>query len=147
MDTESDSALERLATRAFAQLEAAGGDPSQLPVPLAHFVLVYSAQGVLDNGGFRFFLESDWPGQPAYETFVDAYAAIGCTEQAARFQEVVDSFGFEQPHLDGDLRNAFIAEQCDRPESRAHVWRDDLCGDERVWSALTDFARRHRSLF
>jgi hypothetical protein len=54
-----DQAVE-LASR---HLRRVGGDPRRLSEPARTLVLVYGAQGVIDNGGFRYFFENDWPGR------------------------------------------------------------------------------------
>ena len=41
----------------IAQYEAAGDDIMRLPEPVQTFLAVYSAQGIMDNGGLQFFFE------------------------------------------------------------------------------------------
>ncbi len=63
-----------------------------LPPVIQNFLLVVSAQGVIDNGGYRYFFGADWPGNPPYSKFIDAYQSIGCEEQAKELERVVGTF-------------------------------------------------------
>lgn len=132
--------------RAFAELEALGGDLSGLSEAARHLVLATSAQGVIDNGGYRSFFESDWPGTPDYSRFVEAYEAIGCHPQAEDLRRVVDTFGFPAPHEHADLRHAMIAEHYDPETNELAIWGDALCGDESVWEALRRYVEDHTDL-
>lgn len=142
-----DLSLEELADIAWAQLEAAAGDLSVLPVPVAQFIRVHNAQGVHDNGGFRAFFEHQWPGQPDYGSFVEAYRAIGCGDQADELARVVDTFGFAAPHTRPELRRAYISEHFEDAVDGVPKWGDALCGDEEVWAALLRFGRQHAADF
>jgi hypothetical protein len=73
----SESLLDKASEYAFAQLEDACGDVSLLPLPLQTVAVIYSAQGVIDNGGLEYFYESDFDGTPEYSFFVNAYRRIG----------------------------------------------------------------------
>ncbi len=57
--------------KALKKLDKARDDLDVLPPTVATFLLVHSAQGVIDNGGYRYFFESDWPNNPFYSRFVD----------------------------------------------------------------------------
>jgi len=128
-------------------LRRTGNDLSKLPAPVSAFLRVYGAQGVLDNGGYRFFFDADWPETPDYSVFVEAYRTIGCETQAKDLARVVKTFPFSRPHLDRKKRNEFIEKNYDPDKFHVRGWGDALCGDESVWTALTEFVRRHRSLF
>ena len=61
MDRESSLKCIQVAFKA-AKLEAAvGGDLSKLSEPVRTFLIVNGAQGVIDNSGYRFFLERIGP--------------------------------------------------------------------------------------
>lgn len=93
---------------AFEQLERSGDDVSRLALPVRTIVVIVSAQGVIDNGGLHYFFESDFPGCPAYETFVDAYLEIGAVEAARALAEAVALFPFGEPHKAIAARNEFM---------------------------------------
>jgi hypothetical protein len=54
-------------------LETVSSDLSKLLEPLQTVVLITLAQGMIDNGGFRYFFETDQPGQPRYKVYSGAY--------------------------------------------------------------------------
>ncbi len=43
---------------------------------------VEQAQGIIDNGGFQYFFENDWPENPSYSVFIDSFRRIGAGEAA-----------------------------------------------------------------
>ena len=69
---------------------------------------VEQAQGVIDNGGFQFFFENDWPKNPAYSVFVEAFRRIGAVEAADCMQDAVEMFPSKSPHLDYQMRRDFM---------------------------------------
>ena len=126
---------------AFARLDAANGDLSVLPEPLQTLVLIYSAQGVIDNGGFQYFFESDWPGSPKYSVFSNAYRAIGANQVAVALDQATALFPFDEPHLNSGLRNDFLDSL---PEDHAlFQLGDSACGDESVWLQLSEYVRQN----
>ncbi len=137
--------LESPSELAFAKLEAANGDLLKLPVPMQTLVLVYSAQGVIDNGGFEYFFESDWPGSPNYSLFSNAYRTIGADRIAEAIDQAVEFFPFNQPHLNSGLRIEFLESI---PADHALVQLgDSACGDESVWVHLSEYVRQNAQVF
>jgi hypothetical protein len=132
-----------LAGAAEDKLAAADEDMSRLPESVRVFLLVHGAQGVIDNGGYRYFFESDWPNTPPYEVFASAYETIGCVEQAADLRRVVATFPFPDPHLDSDKRQAFIDEHYDEDECEVRGWGEAICGDDVIWKKLAGYAKQH----
>lgn len=118
-----------------------------LPAAVANLLMIYSAQGVIDNGGYKYFFESDWPMQPPYSRFVEAYAAIGCDKQAADLARVVATFPFDNPHLEAEKRNQFMDENYDEETFSVNGWGDMLCGDEEVWTRLEAYYLKNTSEF
>jgi hypothetical protein len=148
VDKESRRELRSLIDRARRRARRLIGEDliniSALPIELRVIIIVVSAQGVLDNGGYQFFFESDWPGRPDYERFAQAYDAIGCHQAASNLRRVVRTFPFPDPHLDKEARNAFIAANLDKETGSVHGWENDLCGEPTVWPNLAAYCRRHR---
>lgn len=137
--------LESPSDYAFAQLEAANGDLTALPVPLQSLVLVYSAQGVIDNGGFQYFFESDWPGSPSYSVFSSAYRAIGATQVANAIDQAIGLFPFDEPQLKLELRNEFLSTL---PENHLlFQLGDSICGNESIWLQLSEYVRQNAQAF
>ena len=140
-------AIDTAYEQATKKLHGVGDDIAKLPKSVSTFLLVYSAQGVIDNGGYQYFFESDWPGNPAYSTFIDAYREIGCEQQAADFARVVSSFPFETPHLHESARNTYMCDNLDEDEREVKGWGDALCGDEEVWSTLANYYLQNKEHF
>ncbi len=137
--------LDIAADFAFARLDLAGGDPLTLPMPLQTVVLLYAAQGRIDNGGFRYFFENDFGGNPPYQTFSDAHRRIGAVAAADCLDRAVAVFPFDQPHLSQDKRNEFMDSM---EESDDFFGLDDqVCGDEKIWQALTGYVVDHAGSF
>jgi hypothetical protein len=136
--------LDRASDEAFARLEAVGGDLAALPIPIQTVVVIYSAQGVIDNGGLEYFYENDWPGQPAYSSFSDAYRRIGAVEAAECIERTASLFPFAEPHRYEGWRRRFL-ERGSPPEFR--TLSDRICGDETVWEKLAAYVIAHRSAF
>jgi hypothetical protein len=69
---------------------------------------VEQAQGIIDNGGFQYFFENDWPENPEYAVFVDAFRRIGATEAGDCVQDAASMFPSSAPHLDCDMRREYM---------------------------------------
>ena len=124
-------------------LEASGGAMESIPMPAQTVLLIGTAQGVLDNGGLRYFFESDFPGRPSYETFADAYARIGAQQCADAIRQAAARFPFSDPHLRR-------AERCDQldvwssiPESPLDALDDVLLRSGGVWALLDRYLEDH----
>src|SRR3954462_213387 len=72
----------------------------QLKEPLLTVWAVEQAQGIIDNGGFQYFFENDWPENPEYSLFVDAFRRIGAAEAADCIQDAASMFPSSTPQLD-----------------------------------------------
>ena len=147
MDRESAIKCINVSLKAQQMLSDANDDMLRLPEPVRVFLQVNGAQGVIDNGGFRYFFEADWPGNPPYETFAAAYEAIGCWKQAAEIRRVAKTFPCADPHLHKELRNEYIQEQYDAETMSVGDWGDELCGDDEVWKKLAAYYDWHKPHF
>jgi len=147
MDRQSLIKCEAAIFEANRQLDFFGGDMSRLSEPVKVFMLVYGAQGVIDNGGFKYFFGQDWPDNPPYEIFISAYESIGCEVQAQELRKVIGTFPFSDPHLHKELRAEFINQNYDADEHSVRGWGDSLCGDEAVWKKLARYYERNMQAF
>jgi len=135
----ADDLLDAAADRAFAKLKRAGGDPRSLEDPFRTVAIIYSAQGVIDNGGLRYFFESDWPGQPAYVVFAKAYRNIGATAHALAIEEAAKVFEFPNPEREATRRSESLSgAEGDRIDAI-----DRKLGED-VWALLAEYARSHK---
>ena len=81
--------MDELLAETFDRIVNRGFDPRNSSFPDRVVVLVVSAQGIIDNGGFAYFhsLPFDPPADP--EDFERVYTEIGADECAAAFREAL----------------------------------------------------------
>ena len=139
------SLLDRGIDCAYRKLESASGDLSKLPEPFLTVVLITHAQGMIDNGGFRYFFETDQPGQPQYKVYSDAYRRIGAAKAADLLDLAVALFPFEDPHLSSDRRNSYL-ESLDESDE-LFTMGYEVCGDETIWVRLEGYIGDNSALF
>ena len=72
------------------------GDMEALPVPLRTLLMVEAAQGMIDSGGLEYFYEADFPNNPAYDVFVQAYRRIGAESAAECIEASALMFPFAE---------------------------------------------------
>jgi len=132
----------RVSDEVFARLKVDGLEIQDLSPPSSVVAIITCAQGIIDNGGLRYFFERDFPGQPSYGLFVDAYRAIGADSEAQAIAEAVSAFGLSRPELQGRARFRLL----EGPVG-AQVERFDMqmCSD--VWRMLDAYIREHETEF
>jgi hypothetical protein len=139
------SALGRAETICFRHLKRVGGDPRSLPIQERTVVAVCAAQGIIDNGGFQYFFESDFPRRPPYSLVISAYRRIGATSAAACIERAVGMFPFARPHLSQHKRLTFMGSL--PPDSTFFSLGDRVCGDESVWQKLKRYVQDNERAF
>lgn len=137
--------LDHAAKYAYQQLDKVGGDLTKVEPPLQTVAIIYTVQGMFDNGGFRYIFENDFPFSPPYSLFSDAYRRIGAIEAADLLDKAVAIFPFETPQLFQDKRNEFM-DSLDESHEMFELG-NEVCGDARIWSALEKYAKQHASSF
>jgi hypothetical protein len=136
------SLLDKISSHAFSELEKVDGDINALPVLLKTVVVIYSAQGKIDYGGLEFFFGHDFPDNPPYQIFIDAYREIGANSVADAFEKSLTYFEMSQPELSLDMRCKFIDSL---PGNYSHEFSklsSSICGDLSVWSLLEQYVQR-----
>jgi hypothetical protein len=140
----SISTLDKVSDIAFAELDKVGGNIEELPVQYRTIVIVCSAQGVIDNGGLEYFFESDFPGNPLYKLFIDAYREIGATGAAYTIEKSLAYFETTQPELNIEMRLKFLESLSDDESHEFSKLSSKICGDASVWSLLEKYVERAR---
>lgn len=135
--------LDKLSGVAFQRLSEVDDDPARVEEPYRTIAIVYSAQGIIDNGGLRYFFENEWPHKPPYSEFADAYERIGRVDAANALRSAAASFGVARPERDREMRRAYIEENHDEATFGVRGWDDCICGDEQVWKDLAAWARTY----
>jgi len=115
------------------------------PVLAADIIIAYNAQGVVDNGGFAYFFEADFPGKTHHQV-AESFRRLDLAEHANLIEKMMALFPEGTPHQDIYARIAFIAERFhwDRDEDRNSDVRnaDNYFWDhsEEVYSQLDKLA-------
>lgn len=129
----------------YERLDNVGGDPMNLPEEMRPIALLYTFQAMVDNGGFRYPMEADFPFTPPYSTFVDAYRTVGAESAATLLEDSLSRFPMSNPHLDAEARNAFM-DSLDE-EDPFFQNGDKVCGDESVWQQMEAYVTRRPLVF
>ena len=139
--------LEEPYSYALGRLEAANGDLQLLPIPLQTLLLVESAHGIIESGGLEYFYDADFPNNPPYELFVEAYRRIGAEAAAACIETTARMFPFDEPHLFAPLRQVWLEKLRVDPLQAFARLSEGVCADDSVWAKLDDYVERHRAAF
>ena len=141
MNQKQEVMFDKIVDFCQGKLKKVGNDISKLSFPEQVVVVIYSAQGVIDNGGFQYFFERDFPNKPDYAVFIRAYAEIGAVIEAKSLETAVSMFGFSDPHLHTEKRRYFL-DQLDE-EGAFFKLEDELCGNGEIWEKLEEYACQH----
>ena len=141
------SALGEPYNHAIDRLQAAGGDLQALTIGLQTLLLVESAQAIIDNGGLEYFYEADFPNNPPYALFVEAYRRIGATVAADCLEASSLLFPFDEPQYFEPLRQLWLEKfRSDPGHDFARLARE-IGTDATVWDRLEEYVERHRTAF
>ena len=80
---------EKLINFTFNKIIEGGFNPRTSPLKDKVVVMVLSAQGVIDNGGFEYFFEEEFNGNPDLNDFVLVFNAIGAIESSAAIENAI----------------------------------------------------------
>ena len=140
-----DSPLDQPYDYAVSCLAAAGGDVEALPLPLQTLLLVEMAQTLIDSGGLEYFYEADFPNNPAYDVFVQAYRRIGAESAADYIEASALMFPFAEPHFFEELRQVWLEKMRIDPQFAGLGER--ITGDASVWQKLSQYVQRNIDVF
>jgi hypothetical protein len=139
------SPLDHAADGVYERLEAVGGNPLMLPSVLQPIALLYTFQAMVDNGGFQYPMENDFPFAPPYPAFSAAYRQIGAEQAADSLDKAVALFPFSHPESENAQRLEFFASI---PEDHEfYVLSDLVCGDGTVWQLMEKYVMAHPDSF
>lgn len=142
-----EALLDQASDFAFKKLDEFGGKLDELPLPLQTLIQIYSAQGIIDNGGLEYFYEMDFEGNPPYSVFVDAYQRIGANGVANCIEKTAAMFNLEVPHLQQPKRCDFL-ERVRNDENHAFTRLSNAaCGDPDVMEKLSAYVDKNRRHF
>jgi hypothetical protein len=139
------SALDLAVDGLYKELRGVDNDLSKIPEVTRPIALLYMFQGMVDNGGFRYPMESDFPGCPPYSAFVDAYQSIGALDAARSLQQAVALFPFDHPEHLADARCEFMSSL--EEDSVFFQLSDKVCGDDNIWKCMDEYVAKHHKDF
>jgi len=134
--------LDQAAEQIYKEMEKLGEDPLKLPPVAQPIALLYTFQAMVDNGGFRYPLEGDFPFNPPYSVFVEAYRRIGANGAADSFAKAISRFPFDDPHLRQEERNEFLDSLPEDDE--LFQLGDAVCGDDSIWELMEKYVEENR---
>jgi len=137
--------LDEAAEIVYQKLDSVGGDPMKLPKVMQPIAILYSIQAMVDNGGFRYIFENNFPFMQPYPVWIEAYRQIGAVGPADCLERAVALFPFENPHLDIEARNKFMDSLAE--DDSMFILGDMVCGDEQVWELMKEYVNNHRDIF
>jgi len=100
---------EDIISRVQNELIRNGFDPDKSPWEHKVIMFVLAAQGIIDNGGFLYFFESKFQGDPSIDEFVDAFVQIGSIKCAEALEKAID-IDVAGSNEYGNLDNVFFQE-------------------------------------
>lgn len=139
--------LYRAIAYSIACVEAASGDVFQLLLPVQTVAVIQTAQGIIDNGGFEYFYESDFDGSPPYSFFVEAFRRIGAEAAANRIEASARMFPFTEPHLHETKRQQWLDGVKDNETHEFVILSRQACGDASVFAKLAEYVESNLSAF
>jgi hypothetical protein len=132
---------------AVSCLAQAGGDLEALAVEVQTLLVVESAQTMIETGGLAYFYETDFPNNPPYALYVNAYRRIGAEAAAADLEASLDMFPFAEPHLFEPLRQLWLEQLAADAEGAFNRLGRRIAGDETVWVKLREYVERNANAF
>lgn len=132
---------------AVTALHDAGGDLELLPIPLRTLLMIESAQGMIESGGLEYFYEADFPNNPPYSAFAEAYRRIGAGGAADCIEQSAAMFPFEEPQLFEPLRQLWLEKWSLEGDGAFARLSARISGDVSVWTLLAAYVEAHRAAF
>lgn len=79
----------KLISETADRILAGGFNPRTSPWEHRVCMMLITAQGIIDNGGFEYFFESEFDGSPDMNDFVLVYDAVGASSSANAVKEAL----------------------------------------------------------
>ena len=109
-----------------------------LPPPIRPIITTHSAQGVIDNGGFAYFFECDWPGLDDWNIFAEDFAAVGHDKAAVAIRAALELFPGGRPQSALKERRAHIFGALGGPDGKLGDLDGPICGKSAVLKRLLE---------
>jgi hypothetical protein len=93
-----------LITSTMQRVTSKGFNPREASWDHKVCVMLHAAQGIIDNGGFEYFFERPFDGDPLMEDFPKVFEAVGANSSANAVREAIRRSQSPAPKYD-DLNN------------------------------------------
>jgi Domain of unknown function (DUF4375) len=93
-------------------LKTDGKFREETPPTLKAAIMIHTGQAIIDNGGFQYFFEADFP-DALHKEFIQAYDLLGFTEHAEKLKYVISLFPDGEPQRNLEDRGAFLKARFD----------------------------------
>ncbi|GAB7126058.1 hypothetical protein JCM19000A_05650 [Silvimonas sp. JCM 19000] len=130
MKNDEYTVLDLAYQKVLAKLPGTKGRPLLLEESLKNFMLVYHAQGIIDNGGVELLLSAAFPGGVQYSDVANAYEKVGLKDEADAVRNAIDLASKYE------IESAMNLPQWKEADSF-------LVGDVDVWRVLLEYLRRN----
>lgn len=104
-------------------------------------VAVVTAQAIIDNGGFRYFFESEFDGKPDYQMFVQAYKAIGAVESAQAIESILDRFPEGKPPENWRQKQKYLEQIFEMQDSFIGSVQGKILGNDKNYVLTAKYVR------
>ena len=120
-----------------------------LKEPFRTFCIVEYVSGLIDNGGFRYFFENNFPAGVSYNEIILAFREIGAIKAAEAIEEALNLYPQLKDPEDIELRREILDIECDEP---TELWTkvemlEYRVGFNSVANHLSSYVRINRTRF
>jgi hypothetical protein len=106
--------------------------------------LVSHVTGIIGNGGFRYLLEGNIPGDPYLSLTAQAFEVIGCEKAVRAFRETLALFPDGRSQQDIGARLQHYLKQVNWPTPQDHLFFE---ADDDIWACLARYIRAHAGAY
>jgi Domain of unknown function (DUF4375) len=92
----------------------------KIPEPARTLIAVYTAQGIIGNGGLAYFFKTEFSGDNSYEVIIQSYRNIGLESYARSIERVLSLFPNGIPHESMEQRESFIYKYMSGDDEKNH---------------------------
>ena len=125
-------------------------DINAVPDEHRNVVAVITAQAVIDNGGFRYFFESQFEGSSDYQMFVKAYKDVGAAESADALNQALMMFPEGVPPAELEERQKYLEAIFGSDNDASKQINDieeKILGKVENYSLVASYIRENKNLF
>lgn len=88
----------------------ANQDIASVPEPARTLISLYTAQGIIGNGGFKMLFESDFIDVTGFETIIKSYRNVGLENHAREIEGLIKIFPDFFLHISANERHTYLVQ-------------------------------------